>query len=242
MRQHAFPPFWGIAALVAVVGLAFFFTGRDGGPVTGAGSVASASGGGGKLRMKDVEIRGRKVRLPIPVDYEEMRQEDAPLVYDLVVKLNSKENGRTLLAALIHSKDKALLQQGKDVELRYGAAFSSSLFGGAVMDKHQYIYFRERFVDYVKEINDGANDAREEGESVYEWEYIYKGDRSVSSMTIDRSGVEAGQCMTLITESYAIIDKKIIGIYLCYCAKDEAAVAAYTNEMVEYVRYIDQDH
>ena len=56
------------------------------------------------LRVKMVEIKGTKVRLPIPDGYEEMRREDSPHLYDWMVDIATL--GRRIpLAYLINSSD-----------------------------------------------------------------------------------------------------------------------------------------
>ena len=194
-----------------------------------------------KLRVKMVEIKNTKVRLPIPDGYEEMRREDHPGYYSWMVSVTLDETMQPL-AYFINSEDKALLQQGKDVNLRYGFAFSDESFWDAVIWRNRMDGdVRQHFVEYIRDGCDGVNEiARKENRELYDWNYIHSGKRSIAYYWLSKNKILEEKYRRLRIGSYIVLDRKIVGVSLYIKVKDDDDIALLRAITTSYLTAIDQ--
>ena len=195
---------------------------------------------GNRLQVKNVIIKGTKVRLPIPEGYEEMRREDDPERYDWMVGLNSDEESLPL-AYLINSEDKATLKRGERVNLRYGFAYAHDHSWDAVIASNSLLYDREYFKKYIKELRQGIAELdRADGEDPKIWGYIYDGRKSISYFWVSRNKAKGKNYKYLGTKSFVVLDRKVAIVVLYLRGYEDSDVAALKKITIEYLEKIDR--
>ena len=195
------------------------------------------------LCVKNVVIKGAKVRLPIPDGYEEMQREDDPETYDWMKEVNS-DDGTLPLAYLIHSDDKARLKNGEDVNLRYGFAIADeSSWDAVVISDTIKKGDRAYFTQYIKDINDGANElSQKAGEDLYDWKYIHSGLKTISWLSVSQNKINVRKFKGARTGSFIIVDHKTIIVCLYFKVYTDNDIYQLTNTTVSYLKKIDRAH
>lgn len=193
------------------------------------------------LRTKEAEIRGTKIRLPIPDGYEEMQREDYPETYDWMVKTHTHDWILPLLF-LINSEDKAFLKQGKLVaDLRYGLLFSEKAYWDAVIGDEQLEYFRTTMKKYAETIAERVDESfQKENRMPMTRSLLHEGKKSVSflAVTQEKEPKEffhgAANC-----PSYFVVDKKVVEAMFWRDAYDDPKIEDFKKDMLHYLKKID---
>ena len=183
------------------------------------------------LRVKNVEIKKVKVRLPIPDGYEEMQREDHPERYDWMVEAVAGDD-MLPLAFFINSEDKANLKRGEKVNLRYGFAFSDKSFWDAVIFGNTIEQDRAYFEKYINFLS--------EGEELYDYQIIYNALKSISFSCISKEKIPNEPFKKARTESYVILDHKVVAMCLYKKAYTTDDIEELTRMTVSYLEKIDQ--
>ena len=162
------------------------------------------------LRVKEVEIKGVKVRLPIPDGYEEMQREDHPETYDWMVKV-TEGIGQQPLAYLINAADREALRSDPGVNIRFATAAADDDSWDAVIKEDSMERDREYFIEYVKDIWEGFNEvAREENRIERDYVGIYDGKKSVSALYIGKNKLINKKYKSGLSISFIVLDKKVV--------------------------------
>lgn len=195
----------------------------------------------GFLRVKNVEIKGVKVRFPIPDGYEEMQREDHPVVYDWMTEFVFREK-HLPVALFINSSDKAQLKKDKRTNFRYGMAFSDDDFWDAIifgntMNKS----VRKYFENYILELSSGINELRRKSGGIeYDWEYMHSGRKTISSFNIGNRNASGEEYKNAFTRSYIVLNSKIVAVCMYKDVYTYTDVDDLKQSTLSYLKMIDK--
>lgn len=234
MRQNCFPISYSLFFIFMVVlSVTAIF-------VPASLAADALSGEEAPLRVKHVEIRGVKIRLPIPDGYEEMRREDHPETYDWLVKTNSDEIILPL-AYLINSEDKTTLSQGAPiVGLRYGVARSEKLYWGDCIDDERLDYFKTLVKDFVRAVAKRVDDVGASKNTVpMDRSLLHEGKKSMSFLNVMQGNWPGFFYKTAYCKSFIVADKKIVEVTLWRDAYKDIEIQALIDDALFYLKKID---
>ena len=191
------------------------------------------------LKVKIVDIRGTKVRLPIPDGYEEMKREDHPETYDWMKDITSPPDRMLQLVFLINSEDKIKLREDATFEFRCGFAISRCNQWDAVIEENSMIHTRGYFKEFIKDLVEGANELRKnDGEIKQEYRYIHNGIKTISALVIDYKNIK--KYRSSFTLSYMILDKKVAEYTLYKKIYDTDDIIQIKNITLNFLKKIDK--
>ena len=192
------------------------------------------------LRVKMVEIKGAKVRLPIPDGYEEMRREDSPHLYDWMVDIATL--GRRIpLAYLINSSDRKKIKKD-DERIRYSIAFTDSVYNGITICEHNLeIDMRFTLYRYVSDMLDIINPVeREFNKPEFKLDKTHINKRSfVLKFTRKRKNNDSQNLEAMIW-SFILLDTKIVEVHFYQFDHEESD--AHGSGAYNYLKKIDRGH
>jgi len=166
------------------------------------------------LRVKIVEIKGAKVRLPIPDGYEEMLSKDEGVLIYAWMMVNATGGGRIPLAYFINSSDKKKFKKD-DERIRHAVAFADPDYFDLTISKTVIDgKLREALTIYIKNINDLYNDIQNEmKESEYAQEIIYSKKKSISASFKRHLFDKKNNMIEEIILSFILLDQKLVEIH-----------------------------
>lgn len=193
------------------------------------------------LRVKVVDIKGTKVRLPIPDGFEEMQREDHPETYDWMKNVYSDS---LELIFLINSDDKKKLSENKNINFKYGMLFtpSSQLMTNKINKKNSN-YALNGFTEYIQEYIINYNkDAINEKRSELEYFYIFKNDKSASVLFISKekeAGYKSKECFS---RSFFVINNNVLLMTLYHDVYDDDGVKSISHEIRAYMEKMERSN
>ena len=190
------------------------------------------------LQVKMVEIKGAKVRLPIPDGYEEMRREDSPRIYDWMVD-TAAFDGRIPLAYFINSMDKKKLKKD-DERIRYSIVFADHAYYN--IKSREYALegeLRSFLFSYIKDMIDIINSVEKEfNNHEFENKSVDVHSRSFSFVFKRKMQKDGIQGLEAMAWSFILLDRKIVEVHFYQFDHEGSEVRG--NRVYNYLKKIDR--